>query len=169
MGVVEMKKVVLLAVVSLMVIGAVAQAQTGTKAKAEAESPDKYIELLRSDLRNDRVTIITEAMHFTAEEGKVFWPLYREYEIEFMALGDKEIALIKDYADNYHTMTDEKAMELMKTSMKYQEDTLKLRKKYLGKFAKILPGTKVAKFFQIDRRIDELIDLQVASALPLFE
>ena len=164
-----MKKVVLLAVVSLMVIGAVAQAQTSTKAKAEAESPDKYIELLRSDLRNDRVTIITEAMHFTAEEGNVFWPLYREYELELMALGDKKIALIKDYADNYNTMTDEKAMELMKTSMKYDENTLKLRKNYLGKFAKILPGTKAAKFFQIDRRIAGLIDLQIASALPLFE
>lgn len=162
-----MKKVVLLAVVSLMVIGAAAQAQTATK--AEAESPEKYIELLRSDLRADRITIITEAMHFTEEEGKVFWPLYREYELEFMALGDKRIALIKDYANNFQTMTDEKAMELMKTSMKYDETTLKLRKNYLGKFAKILPGTKAAKFFQIDRRIAGLIDLQIASELPLFE
>jgi len=162
-----MKKVVLLAVVSLMVIGAVAQAQTATK--AEAESPDKYIELLRSDLRANRVTIITEAMHFTAEEDKAFWPLYREYELEFMALGDKRIALIKDYAANFNRMNNDKAMELMKTSMKQDENVLKLRKNYLGKFAKILPGTKAAKFFQIDRRIAALIDLQIASELPLFE
>jgi hypothetical protein len=84
-------------------------------------------------------------------------------------LGDKDIALIKDYAANYTTLTGDKAMDLMKSSLENEEDAIKLRKKYLGKFAKVLPGTKAAKFFQIDRSIDRLIDLQVASAVPLFE
>lgn len=158
-----MKKFLGLTVLAALAFGSVAAAQTVT------ESPDKYIELLRSDLRADRVAIITEAMDFTEAESKAFWPIYREYENEMMKLGDKDVALIKDYAANYTTMTGDKAMDLMKNSLENEEDSIKLRKKYLDKFAKVLPGTKAAKFFQIDRSLDRLIDLQVASEIPLFE
>jgi hypothetical protein len=161
-----MKKTVLFTVLSMLLVVAFAQAQTSYSETDDTDT-NKYLELLRSDIRAERVAIVTEAMNFSDEESKVFWPLYREYEAAMTAIGDKEVALIEDYANNFTSMTDEKAEELMGNALKYDEERIKLQRKYFKKFSKILPATKAAKFFQVDRRIDQLIDLQIAAALPV--
>ena len=154
-----MKKISVLVLVSMvLMVGA-----------ALAQGPEQYIEMLRSDLKTERVAIITEAMDFTPEEGEVFWPIYREYELAASKIGDRRIALIKEFAANFDTMTDEVAEDLIKTSFKINEDTLKLEKKYIKKYMKVLPAKRVARYAQIDHRINMLIDIQVAASLPLFE
>ena len=120
---------------------------------------DAYIELLRSDVKAKKVAIVTEVMQFTDQEGKVFWPVYREYELELAKIGDARIELIKDYARNYETMTDEKAKELIERALKLEERRTKLKKKYFKKFDKVLPSKAVAKFFQLENQINLLIDL----------
>lgn len=130
---------------------------------------DAYIELLRSDVKAKKVAIVTEVMHFTDEEAKVFWPVYREYELELAKIGDARIELIKDYARNYETMTDEKAKELIQRALKLEERRTKLKKNYFKKFDKVLPSRAVAKFFQLENQINLLIDLQIASELPLIK
>ena len=154
-----MKKIsVLVLVCMVLMVGA-----------ALAQGPEQYIEMLRSDLKTERVAIITEAMDFTPEEGEVFWPIYREYELAASKIGDRRIALIKEFAANFDTMTDEVAEDLIKTSFKINEDTLKLEKKYIKKYMKVLPAKRVARYAQIDHRINMLIDIQIAASLPLFE
>lgn len=130
---------------------------------------EAYIELLRSDVKTQKVAIITEAMQFTNEEGNAFWPIYREYEVDFAKIGDARIVLIKDYAQNYETMTDEKAKELVQRGLKLEERRTKLKKKYFRKFDKVLSSKTVAKFFQLENQINLLIDLQIASELPLIK
>jgi hypothetical protein len=161
-----MRKTILIAVLSMMLVSTLAQAQTysGT---AEETDTNKYLELLRSDIRTERIAIITEAMNFSDAESQVFWPLYREYEAAMIKIGDKEVALIEDYAKHFTSMTDEKAEELMSAALKHDEERIKLQRNYFKKFTKILPATKAAKFFQVDRRLDQLIDLQIAAALPV--
>jgi hypothetical protein len=128
---------------------------------------EDFIELLRQDLKTQKVAIITEAMEFTEEESNVFWPVYRKYDFELTKLGDENLAIIKEYAANYENMTNEKAKELMDRSIKYREDVLKLRKKYFKEFQKVLPVIKAARFMQVENQIGLLIDLQIASELPL--
>jgi predicted GH43/DUF377 family glycosyl hydrolase len=130
---------------------------------------DAYIELLRSDVKTKKVAIVTEVMQFTDEEAKVFWPVYREYELELAKIGDARIELIKDYARNYETMTDEKAKELIQRALKLEERRTKVKKQYFKKFDKVLPSKAVAKFFQLENQINLLIDLQIASELPLIK
>jgi len=128
---------------------------------------DDFIELLRQDLKTQKVAIITETMNFNEEESNAFWPVYREYDFEATKLADERIAIIKDYADNYEKMTDAKAKELIERSMKNEENRLKLRKKYFKEFLKVLPAIKAARFAQVDNQISLLLNLQIASELPL--
>jgi len=151
-----MKKLLALVIVFVLV-GSVGYAQ------------DAYIELLRSDVKTKKVAIVTEVMQFTSEEANAFWPVYREYDLELSKIGDARIALIKDYARNYETMTDEKAKELVEGTLKLEGKRTKLKTKYFKKFDKVLPSKTVAKFFQLENQINLLIDLQIASELPLIK
>lgn len=134
---------------------------------APVAAQEQYLELLRQDVRTEKVAIITEAMNFTDAEGEAFWPIYREYNVENSKLYDGLIVLIKDYAANYESMTEEKAKELVKTSFKFQDDELKLRKKYHGKFEKALSPIRATQVSQIENRISLLIRLQISAQLPI--
>lgn len=151
-----MRKLLALVIVFVLV-GAVGYAQ------------EAYIELLRSDVKTKKVAIVTEVMQFTSEEANAFWPIYREYDLEMAKIGDARIALIEDYAQHYETMTDEKAKELVDGALKLEGKRTKLKKKYFKKFDKVLPSKTVAKFFQLENQINLLIDLQIASELPLIK
>jgi len=134
-----------------------------------AHAQEQYLELLRSDIRAERVAIVTEAMQLSEAEASVFWTTYREYEFESSQIGDRRIQLIKDYAEFYENMTDEKAKELVKRAFKIEEDRTKLKKRIFDQFEREIPATTVARFFQIDNQLNLLIDLQIAAELPLFK
>jgi hypothetical protein len=126
-----------------------------------------YFELLRQDLGTKKVALITEVMQFTDEESEVFWPLYREFDFEGSKIGDETLKLIKDYAANYENITDEKAVELMNTSFELKKKKLDLKRNYLKKFGKIIAPARAVKVMQVMNQIDLIIDLQIASQLPL--
>jgi hypothetical protein len=127
------------------------------------------LELLRSDLKTQKVEIITEAMEFTDQESDAFWPLYREYDLEMTKLNDQRVAIIKDFADHFDQMTDVKADELVKKSFGYIKDRTALREKFYKKFKKILPVLKAAKFMQVDNQLTNFIDAQISMEMPLIE
>ena len=93
---------------------------SATLVQSQAEL-DSYIEMLRSDLKTEKISIITEVMKFTEEEATAFWPVYREYDLELNKLFDQRIALIKDYAENFDAMTGEKAKDLINTALKIED------------------------------------------------
>jgi len=130
---------------------------------------EKYIELLRQDIKKEKVGIITEVMDFTEEQARIFWPIYREYDLELTKIGDERLAMIKDYAEHYQTLTDEKAKELMEKAFQLQQKRIKLRRAYFKKMDKVLPSKVVAKFFQLEQQIILLLDLKIASELPLID
>jgi hypothetical protein len=127
------------------------------------------IELLRSDIQTQKKAIMTQAMALTEAESEVFWPIYNDYQNELRKVGDQRIALIKDYAANYDTMTDEMAKDITKRAIKTQEDRLALYKKYNGKMAKALGEKVAARWLQTEHAINTLIDVQVAAELPLMK
>lgn len=153
-------------------IPAIAQTQpTGSEAtpQSDAESLDSSIQLLRKDLRADKVGIVANNLQLTQEEAGPFWTAYKQYELELTEINDGKVDLIKDYAESYATLDNKKADELTARSLQLEEARTSLKGKYFKEFSKILPGTKVARFFQIDNRIDLLINVQLASELPLVE
>jgi len=132
-----------------------------------AHAQEQYLELLRSDLKKDKVATITEAMDFTSGEAEKFWPIYREYDLKLSTLGDRRIAAIKEYAANYETMTNDKAEKLAKTFLNIDEDYLDLRNEYFNKVKKALSATVAARFLQVENQLNTLVQLQVMSQLPL--
>ena len=136
---------------------------------AAVAAQESLIEMLRADVRAEKVALITGTMEFTDAQAEAFWPVYREYEAELAKITDAAIANIKDYAANYEQMTDEKAKEIVDRSFANQEKRLALQKKYYAKLSKALEPITAAKFMQVERQISMLIDLQVAAGLPFFK
>lgn len=132
-----------------------------------AQDMDSYIELLKSDLKTDKRTIITEVMKFDEAQSEAFWPIYKEFEFELDKLSEKRIANIKDFAANYDVLSDEKAKQLIETAFDYQDDRLDLNKKYYKKFAEALGPITAAKYMQLEYEIQLLIDISINSNLPL--
>jgi hypothetical protein len=112
---------------------------------------------------------VAEAMQFSDAESALFWELYNEYNLEANKVHNKRIALIKDFADNYENLSDEKADELWSGVLSYQQQLLKLKKSYYKKFKKIIPIGQAARYFQIENKIDALISAKLAAEIPLIE
>jgi len=105
----------------------------------------------------------------TDAEAQKFWPIYDQYVAELAKINDTKLSLVKEYAANYASFTDAQAQSIMERWTAADDAALQLRIKYIPIFQKVLPGKKVALFFQVDRRIGVLTDLQVASEIPLLE
>jgi len=128
---------------------------------------DDYIELLQADLRASRVAVLTEGMGLAEGEGAIFWPLYREYELERSGLEDRRMALVKEFGAHLSDMTDETADELLKTARKLDTDRQRAMSRALKKMLRSLPARTVARFYQIERRLDLVVDIQFAAEVPL--
>ena len=145
---------------------------TGGLASFAGASDDNLaseIELLRSDLKADKVEIVKEALHLDQAKADVFWPVYRKYQLDLDKIGDKRIALIKDYAAHYDSMTDAKAKTLVNHALDLQAQRISLLKKYYPQFEKALGATDAAKLVQVEHLIMAAIDLQLAAEMPLIE
>lgn len=130
---------------------------------------DNYIELMRSDVKAQRQAIADAALDLPDEKATPFWPVYRKYLLELDAWSDKRVAVIKDFAANYETMTDEKAKVLAQTALNNLDARVKLLKKYFAEFSKVIGAADAARLIQVESAINSLIDLQIAAELPLIE
>ena len=151
-------------VFAMMVCTVAASAQHETSTGIEI---DKNLELMRKDLRSEMKKIIALNLPLTETEATKFWPVYDQMTAEFAKINDGFYGIIKDYAANQKTLTDEQASSMLKKWSAYQVETAQTRQKYVPLVEKVLPGKKAALFFQINRRLWTLLDLQVASEVPL--
>ena len=133
----------------------------------EPANQETYLELLKSDLKTQKVAVITEGMAMTDAQSAIFWPIYRKYDAELTTLNDTRLAVIKDYAANFESMTPAKADELTNKTFAFFENRLKLQKKYYKEFSKALGPVLAAKYMQIERSINTVFDFQIMSQIPL--
>jgi hypothetical protein len=127
---------------------------------------DSAIEIARANMRVDRVNIITAGMNFNDKEGAAFWPIYRQYEHERSTLDDSRVAVIKEYTQKYPDLSDAEAKAMAERMFEYDSRLAALKKTYYKKFNKVLPALTVTKFFQLERRLDLLMDMNVEASLP---
>jgi Spy/CpxP family protein refolding chaperone len=142
------------------------QSASGASAPSNNIS-DKDIEMLRADLRAQRKQIMAQNMTLTADEATKFWPIYDQYRQAAIKANDERWAVIKDYAANYNTMTDAQAQDYMERANAVDEQLMALRMRYVPMFEKVISAKKTALCYQIDRRIDLLINLQLSSVIPM--
>jgi len=156
----------------LCLIAAFTFAGAASSARAQTEtdkgvSVDTDIELMRRDLRNEKKKLIALNVPLTADEATKFWPVYDEYTAAMAKVNDEFYKVIKDYALNQKTLTDAQAVAMIKRWSEIQVIQAQTRLKYIPAFEKVVPGKKAALFFQVDRRLYVLMDLQTAAQIPL--
>ncbi len=143
-------------------------AQSAPGADAQANSiKDQDIEMLRANLRAQRKQIMAENMTLTADEATKFWPIFDQYRRDAIKPNDERWAVIKEYAANYNTMTDAQAQDYMKRATAVDQQLLALRMQYVPVFEKVISAKKTALWYQIDRHIDLMINLQLSAQIPM--
>jgi Spy/CpxP family protein refolding chaperone len=150
---------------------AVAQNSGGQAAAGQNfQAPsDQDIEMLRKDIRSQKKQIIAQNVQLTDVEAQKFWPVYDQYTAELAQTNNDKYALIKEYIQSYGNMTDAQADDWAKRLLKVDADVASLRQKYWPSFRKVLPAKKTILYEQVERRAQMLIDLQLASQIPLIQ
>jgi hypothetical protein len=128
---------------------------------------DEDIALLRQDLRAMKMQVIGQNMSLSDTEAPKFWPIYNHYVKDLQEVNNQKYALLKQYAEMWATMTDEDALIYVRHWLEADGEAQALRLKYVPVVSQVLPGKKAATFFQLDRRLNMIIDLQLFSQIPL--
>ena len=155
--------IVLLASVS----AAAAQGAVATESNTRSLNLAAYAELLRSDVRTQKVAILTELMEFTEAEDKAFWPLYRDYDADMSKLGDERVALIADYARDYDKLTDAVAATLATRALDLESRRQAVKAKNYERIKAALSARTALRFLQVEQQLLLIIDLQISAALPI--
>ena len=159
-----------IAAVTVLAVAANAHAQTAPAASSEDARElnlRAYVELLRSDVRSQAVAIMTGMMQFSEAEDTKFWPIYRQFEADLAKINDDRMALIKEYADQYDTMTDPVADRLAQGALELEARRQALKASYYARVKEALSPKTAARFLQVENQILLLLDLQIAAALPV--
>jgi hypothetical protein len=152
---------------AVLILGSSATAVWSAQSEPSAAATD--LDLLLSTIRANRRALVSVNLNLSEAEAAQFWPLYDRYQTEMNAFGDRLAALIQDYTANFRTLTNEKALQLVKDYLTIEADRIKVRRTYLDEFAKVLPGRTVARFYQIDNKMDAVIRYDLAAAIPVVE
>jgi hypothetical protein len=162
-------RIIAIVVLLALVAPVAARAEQGATAAPDSRESNlrAYVELLRSDLRTQKVAIIAEMMQFNEADDKRFWPIYREYEVELAKINDDRIALIKDYAASFEAMTDASADRIALAALDVEARRQELKSKYYARFKAALSPLMAAKFLQVENQLLLLLDLQIAASLPV--
>ena len=163
-----MRKITVLAIMLFTLSVALVGVGLGTQEAEHPQlTPEEFFELLRQDIQTERVALVGGAMGFTSEQASTFWPIYEEYEAELEQIGDRQVALILEYARTFESMTDEKARELGTGVLSIQEQRTALLRSYFGRFDEALGPIIATRFLQVENQLDNLIQVQVAADIPL--
>jgi len=149
---------VLLTAIMIVVVPALAQ-----------EKPADNMQIVLEKIRADKKLLVAENMQLTEAEAKAFWPVYDQYQDELFLLRKRTAKLIKDYVDAYGKMTNDAAKKLLDEYMTIETLGPKLRQAYLPKFRKALPEIKVARYYQIENKIQAAVMYELAAKIPLVE
>ena len=167
----RVKKLLALFIVgSWLLSGTASRAQTSVQKESNAHViSDQDMDLMRKDLRSKRKQLIAANLVLTDTEAAKFWPVYDRYIGELITINDRKFGLIQEYADNWGKLTNEQSLLFTRNWLEMDIAISQLRQKYVPVVAKILEGKKTATFFQLDRRVAMMIDMQVSSQMPLVQ
>ena len=150
----------LLAVIAVLVL---------VSGAAQAAEPESQQTILLDSIRANRKALVAVNLQLSEEEAGKFWPLYDKYQSELNAAGDRVLAIVEDYTKSFHDLSNDKAAKLMEDYLAAEAERVQVRRTYLPEFLKILPGRTVARFYQIDNKMDAVLRYDLAGAIPVVE
>jgi hypothetical protein len=132
-----------------------------------AQTADDAIQLTRSAIQTERQAVVAANLGLNESESAVFWPMYRDYRNAVNQAADAKVDILRRLFSNYETLTDDEAMSLLDDHLALEKEMLKIRTSYAKKMNKVLAGRTVARFFQIENKMDAIIDYEMAGEIPL--
>jgi len=152
----KLVRIVLFAVAALLALPAAAQTTSD-------------MQILADKIRADKKLVVSANMQLTEDEGKAFWPVYDAYQKDLAGLNKRLLGVIKSYADAYNkgAVADETAKKLMSNYLAVEEADLKMKRSYVPRLEKVLPGAKVARYMQIENKIRAVVKYELAAQIPL--
>jgi hypothetical protein len=154
----KLVRIVLLAVAAMLALPAFAQTSSD-------------MQILAEKIKADRKLVVAANMQLTEEEAKGFWPVYEAYQKDLTGINQRLLGTIKRYADAYNkgAVSDETAKKLINEAIAIEEAEVKLKRSYLPKLEKVLPGMKVARYLQIENKIRAVVRYGLAAQIPLVQ
>ena len=141
----------------------------GAMPAASQEKPADNMQLVIEKISADKKLFVAENMQLTEGEAKGFWPVYKQYQDELFLLRARTVELITDYAKAYGNMTNDTAKKLLDENLAIETVGLKLRQNYLPKFRSVLSEVKVARYYQIENKIQAALYYELAAKIPLMK
>ncbi len=161
------KKIAALALSLTVIVSTLAAAQQGSQ--VDEEDVARILDLVRADIAQQRVDLISTGMRFEPDESAAFWPIYREFETELEAIGNERLTMIRDFAANFETMSDAKARELGEQALTLAGRRHELRRQFFARMADEISPVIATRFLQVDNQLQMILDLQLASEIPLIQ
>jgi len=141
--------------------------RTTPKASNEELNLEAYVKLLRTDVNKQKAQIVATVMQFDAPDAAVFWPIYKDFQSDLSTIGDRTASLVQTYVSSYNAMTPDVADKLANQLLNIEEQRTELKRKYYVKLKTALDPITAARFLQVENQIERVIDLQIASHLPV--
>ena len=132
-----------------------------------ADAPQSNMDIVREAMRADKKALVATNLQLTDAEAKAFLPVYDRYEKDLLTAHNGLYQVVQEFATHYEKLTDEKALELVERYLSAEEARAKVRRSYVKEMSKVLPGLKVARFYQIENKIDAVVRYEMAGAIPL--
>ena len=136
-------------------------------AVVSAQTADDAVQLTRSAIQTERQAVVAANLGLNESESAVFWPMYRDYRNAVNQAADAKVDILRRLFSDYETLTDDEAMSLLDDHLAFEKEMLKIRTSYAKKMNKVLAGRTVARFFQIENKMDAIIDYEMAGEIPL--
>lgn len=138
-------------------------------AQVEEPSVADQIRQVRSLVRSQFREILREELMLTEAERQAFWPLYERYSAEMGVINDRYLGVVTEYVDYYSRgeLSDDLANRLIDQYFDVRLDVMKLRQSYVPKFRGTMTGIKVARFYQLENKVQAEVDAALASTIPL--
>jgi len=159
----------LFSIISTLIVFGLFTTAAISQTKAPLIGLDDQIEAARKLMRTERRLVHATELTLTPEESTAFWPVYMEYAAERQAIGNRRVQLITDYAENFDAITTEFANNALKEAIDIDSELLKVRKKYVNRFKRALPVIKVVRFYQVESKLDAIVNFQLAAQIPLIQ
>ena len=131
------------------------------------EAEKMNLDILRDTIRANKKALVAANLTLSDDEAARFWPLYDKYQTDMKGVQDRAVTVIQDYIASFHDLSKEKAMKLADDWLSAEGDRVKVRRDYLPEFAKVLPGKKVVRFYQIENKMDAVLRYDLAAQIPV--
>ena len=140
-----------------------------TSPSAPSDELADQLRLTRASIQTHRQAIVTEAMDLDERQTQTFWPLYRDYRLAMAKVDDRLVRLLGRYLESYPNLSEATAGQLLDETLSIEEARNQVRREWVSRFRKVLPDRTVARFFQIERKLDAIVTAELAERVPLVE